>query len=78
MKKKMTERVFVFTESQSSVRNSHRGPDRPRKYAIRECDIKTIRTQVGSENVYLVVNDLEVEGTFDELVKLLGERVDFK
>ncbi len=72
----MNERVFVFTESQASVRNSHRGPDRPRKYAIRESEIKMIRTQVGSENAYLVVNELEVEGTFDDLVARLGQRVD--
>ena len=72
------ERIFVFTESKGSARNSHRGPDRPRKYAIRESDIKMIRTQLGSERVYLVVNDLEVEGAFDELVALLGERVDVK
>jgi hypothetical protein len=72
------ERIFVFTESQSSAKNSHRGPDRPRKYAILESEIKIIRTQVGSESAYLVVNDLEVEGTFDKLVALLGERVDIK
>jgi hypothetical protein len=33
---------------------------------------------VGSEREYLVVNDLQVEGTFDELVALLGKRVDIK
>jgi hypothetical protein len=72
------ERIFVFTESQSSAQNSFRTSERPRKYAIRENEIKVVRTQVGSENAYLVVNDLEVEGTFDELVALLGERVDVK
>jgi hypothetical protein len=30
------------------------------------------------DNCYLVVNGLEVEGSFDELVKTLGERVDIK
>jgi hypothetical protein len=72
------ERIFVFIESQSSAQNSFRTSERPRKYAIRENEIKVVRTQVGSENAYLVVNDLEVEGTFDELVALLGERVDVK
>jgi hypothetical protein len=72
------ERIFVFTESQSSAQNSFRTSERPRKYAICESEIKVVRTQVGSENAYLVVNDLEVEGTFDELVALLGERVDVK
>lgn len=69
------ERIFIFTESEKSAQNSHRGRTRPRKYAIRESEIKTIRTQVGSEGAYLVVNDLEVEGTFDELVRQLGEKV---
>ena len=70
------ERIFVFTESKSSARNSFRGPDRPRKYAIRESEIKVVRTQV--DTVSLVVNDLDVVGDFDELVALLGERVDVK
>jgi hypothetical protein len=72
----MSERIFVFTESKQSAGNSFRGPDRPRKYAIRESEIKTIRTQVGTTS--LVVNDLDVVGDFDELVSLLGERVDIK
>jgi hypothetical protein len=74
----MNERIFVFTESKSSAQNSHRGPTRPRIYALRENDIKEIRTQLGSHNCYLVVNGLEVEGSFDELVSKLGERVDIK
>jgi hypothetical protein len=74
----MTERVFVFTESKRSAENSFRGPKRPRKYAIRESEIAEIYTQVGSEATYLVINGIEVEGTFDELVSLLGERVDVK
>lgn len=74
----MSERVFVFTESKASAQNSHRGSSRPRIYAIRESEIKEVRTQWGSHNCYLVVNGLEVEGTFDELVKTLGERVDIK
>jgi hypothetical protein len=74
----MTERVFVFTESKRSAGNSFRGPNRPRKYAFRETEIAEMYTQVGSEATYLVVNGIEVEGTFDELVSLLGERVDIK
>ncbi len=70
------ERIFVFTESQRSAGNSFRGPDRPRMYAIRESEIKMVRTQVGT--VSLVVNDLDVVGDFDQLVALLGERVDVK
>ncbi len=67
------ERVFVFTESKRSAGNSFRGPDRPRMYAIRESEIKLVRTQVDTDS--LVVNDLEVEGSFDELVRQLGEKV---
>jgi hypothetical protein len=74
----MAERVFVFTESQRSAGNSFRGPNRPRKYAFRETDIKEIYTQVGSEQTYLMVNGIEVEGTFDEMVSQLGERIDIK
>lgn len=72
----MTERIFVFTESKRSAGNSFRGAASPRMYAIRESEIKTIRTQVGTTS--LVVNDLDVVGDFDELVALLGERVDVK
>ena len=69
------ERLFVFTESKRSAQNSVRGADRPRKYAFREKEIKDIYTQVGSEQNYLMVNGIEVEGTFDELVRQLGETV---
>jgi hypothetical protein len=70
------ERIFVFTESKRSAQNSFRTSERPRKYAIRESEIKEIYTQVGSERVYLMVNGIEVEGTFDSLIRQLGERVD--
>ena len=70
------ERLFVFTESKRSAQNSFRTSERPRKYAIRESEIKLVRTQVGT--VSLVVNDLDVVGDFDELVSKLGERVDIK
>jgi hypothetical protein len=70
------ERIFVFTESPRSAGNSFRGTASPRMYAIRESEIKMVRTQVGT--VSLVVNDLDVVGDFDQLVALLGERVDVK
>ena len=72
------ERIFIFTESEKSAQNSFRTSERPRKYAFRESEIKEIYTQVGSEQNYLMVNGIEVEGTFDELVQLLGERVNVK
>jgi hypothetical protein len=72
------ERLFVFTESKRSAQNSFRTSERPRKYAFRESEIKEIYTQVGSEQNYLMVNGIEVEGTFDNLIQQLGERVDVK
>jgi hypothetical protein len=70
----MTERVFVFTETESSMKNR----TRPLMYAFRESEIKEVRTQRGSQNCYLIVNGHEVNGSFDDFVSLLGERVDVK
>ena len=72
----MTERIFVFTESESSMKG--RLVTRPFMHALRENEIKEIRTQRGSQNCYLVVNGLEVNGSFDDLVNLLGVRIDIK
>ena len=72
----MKERVFVFTETESSMKN--KSASRPFMYAYRESEIKEIRTQRGSQNCYLVVNGREVNGSFDELVNILGERIDIK
>ena len=73
---RMGERVFVFTEAERSMKE--RWASRPFMYAFRESEIKDIRTQRGSQNCYLVVNNLEVNGSFDDLVNLLGERIDIK
>jgi hypothetical protein len=70
----MTERVFVFTEAESSMKNR----TRPFIYAFPESEIKWVQTQRGSQNCYLVVNGHEVDGSFDELVNLLGLRIDIK
>ena len=70
----MTERVFVFTESESSMKNR----TRPFMHAFRESEIKWVQTQRGSQNCYLIVNGHEVNGSFDDLVSLLGERIDIK
>jgi len=72
----MNQRVFVFTEAQSSVES--RTGTRPFMYAFRESEIKSVCSQRGSQNCYLVVNGLEVSGSFDDLVSLLGERIDIK
>ena len=70
----MNERVFVFTENESDMK----GKTRPFMYAFRESEIKEIRTQRGSQNCYLVVNGLKVNGSFDDLVNRLGVRIDIK
>jgi hypothetical protein len=72
----MNQRVFVFTEAQSSMEN--RTGTRPLMYAFRESEVKSVHSQRGSQNCYLVVNGLEVNGSFDDLVSLLGERIDIK
>lgn len=72
----MNERIFVFTETDSSMKDKMK--TRPIMYAFRENEIKEIRTQRGSQNCYLVVNGFEVNGSFDDLVGLLGERIDIK
>jgi len=72
----MNQLVFVFTESESSVEN--RTGTRPFMYAFCESQIKEIRTQRNSQNCYLVVNGHEVKGSFDDLVNLLGKRIDIK
>ena len=73
----MNERVFVFTETEKSL-NKTRPLGRPLMYAFRESEIKSVHSQRGSQNCYLVVNGLEVSGSFDDLVNLLGERIDIK
>ena len=70
----MNERIFVFTETESSMK----GETRPFMYAFPESEIKEVRTQRGSQNCYLVVNGHEVNGSFDDLVNLLGLRIDIK
>lgn len=72
----MNERIFVFTETERSMKGKMAA--RPFMYAYRESEIKEVRTQRGSQNCYLEVNGLEVNGSFDELVNLLGERIDIK
>lgn len=72
----MIERVFVFQESPDSKKSA--GRNRALKYAIPESKIVEIRSQYGSENCYLVINGIEVYGSFDDFVKLLGERVNFE
>ena len=64
-------RIFVFRETNNKQ-------ERPRLYAFPEKDIVKIESIWGSHNCYLVVNGIEVQGSFDELVSKLGERVDIQ
>lgn len=65
----MKKRVFVFKE----VSEPH---VRPMLYAFPEDKIVSVKSQWGSQNCYLVVNGIEVHGSFDNFVKVLGERID--
>ena len=67
-------RIFVFKETNKGKQNYFR----PRLYAFPEKDIVKIESIWGSHNCYLVVNGIEVQGSFDELVSKLGERVDIQ
>lgn len=69
MKKK--KRIFVFKKK------NYNSGKRDSLYAVPEDLIQSIESQKGSENCYLKINEIEVQGSFDELLKLLGERVDF-
>lgn len=71
--------VFVFTEKMDT-QNGYKtvSSKRPKTFAIPEDKIKLIETQHGSNNCYLKVNGIEVEGSFDSFVLLLGRRIDIK
>lgn len=68
------QRVFVFATTQPS----EDWKSRPMLYAFPEDQIHSIQSQKGSENCYLKVNGIEVKGSFEKLIEMLGERVDFK
>jgi len=65
-------RFFVFTEKKRDSQT------RPFMFALREDQITLLETQSGSHNVYLKVNGRAVEGSFEELLDQLGQRVDFE
>jgi hypothetical protein len=64
------QRIFVFKTKSDSLHA------RPFLLAFPEDQITKIKSQCGSQNVYLEVNDCKVQGSFDELVEKLGERID--
>ena len=63
------QRVFVFKQP-------YDGKNRQMLYAFPEDKIVSVKSQWGSQNVYLEINGLEVQGSFDQFVSMLGERVD--
>ena len=63
------QRIFVFKQPSD-------GKNRPMLYAFPEDKIVSVKSQWGSQNVYLEINGLEVQGSFDQFVSMLGERVD--
>ena len=63
------QRVFVFKQPSD-------GKNRPMLYAFPEDKIVSVKSQWGSQNVYLEINGLDVQGSFDQFVSMLGERVD--
>jgi hypothetical protein len=72
----MSERIFVFRETERRMKRNDR--ERPLMFAIPESQIVSIQSQFGSQNCYLEVNGIDVVGSFDDFVKQLGERVDIK
>ena len=64
-------RVFVVRET---VKKSIDG--RPLLHAFTEDMLRSVTSQCGSQNCYLSINDIETNHSFDDFVKLLGERVD--
>ena len=73
-KDKTMNKVFVFREPNKKDERHFR----QRLYAFVEKDIVKIESMWGRHNCYLVVNGIEVQGSFDELVSKLGERVDIE
>ena len=67
----MKNKIFVFKETTYN-------DGRDYFLAIPQDHIHSIQTQKGSENCYLKVNGVEVYGSFEKLIEMLGERVDFK
>jgi hypothetical protein len=65
----MANRIFVFKGIHPGLAGRHY------LHAFPENAINSVETQIGSENVRLVINGIEVIGSFDKFVKQLGERI---
>jgi hypothetical protein len=62
-------KIFVFKTKEKSR------DGRNYLLAILEDQITEIKSIVGGQNVYLVVNGQEVSGSFEELIESLGQRI---
>jgi hypothetical protein len=71
-KKLNNKKVFVFKTKKKSK------DGRNYLLAIPEDQITEIKSIVGGQLVYLVVNGQEVSGSFEELVESLGHRIDVR
>jgi hypothetical protein len=67
--KEKRERIFVF-------KRKLKDENRPYLIAIPESKINILETQDGSQNVYLKINNIVVDASFNDLISKLGERVD--
>lgn len=67
----MNKKIFVFEQTTYNGGRNY-------LLAIPEDHIHTIQSQSGSENCYLKVNGVEVHGSFEKLIDILGKKVDFK
>lgn len=64
----MSERLYVFV----GVVPRNKSYERPRVYAWPASAITSVESQVGSENCYLRINGVEVDGSFDAFVREWG------
>lgn len=63
------QRVFVFKTKKRSA------DGRPYLMAFPESQITSIKSLVGAQRLYLEVNGVETEESFEDFVKALGTRV---
>jgi len=63
-------RVFVFKTCETNSRGFNK------IVAIPEDKVETIESYYGSHNVYLKVNGIETDSSFERFVELMGKRVD--
>jgi hypothetical protein len=66
----MEQRIFVFKTFEKIL------DGRPKLLAIPENQIKELSTIYGSQNVFVYVNGIKVDYSFDQLIKELGVRHD--